>query len=485
MMIYAAVLLGLIDYVFSSCVLTPNTTYNASEIFIRDRNAVFDYARVGKYKKIYCCARNYSRINWKFKKQDGLTWQPLPWVSSLQDNNQTLQILEIGWNNEGIYRCTAFSSENNVIANHSTKIDVYSCVDRVKPEAYGPKTQYGSVGGTVSFIYTGDFGCTPDAARDVSWYDESGIELKPLDNNTIFPRYNVTTIERSNHTIIESRFEIIRIERRDFEKNFTCLVTSSYQEGNRIFIVKLKEARIQITNITWITAEEVTAIVVPSVIILTVAIIFIAVFYLRIKLFILSRIPYWHLIDKGDRQYHVFILHEDEDTKLARRIQQRLQSDYYTVKISGSITGGTDLMQKAQDFAQDSKSLVIIYPSEYSESSQNNNFQSFMGVRQYYSPNLVTIVEEAGRTGDKVEVIDSDKTLVRIKYPPNQNCSTYRQENFYCKLKLRMARRTGKNVCCTKNNIQTQRGAEDTELLNEQHNLSNSEQESSAEVWSD
>lgn len=142
-------------------------------------------------------------------------------------------------------------------------------------------------------------------------------------------------------------------------------------------------------------------------------------------------------------------------------------------------------MQKAQDFAQDSKSLVIIYPSEYSESSQNNNFQSFMGVRQYYSPNLVTIVEEAGRTGDKVEVIDSDKTLVRIKYPPNQNCSTYRQENFYCKLKLRMARRTENNMCCTKNNIQTQRGAEDTELLNGQHNLSNSEQESSVEVWSD
>ena len=53
---------------------------------------------------------------------------------------------------------------------------------------------------------------------------------------------NVYIFQRSNHTIIESRFEIIRIERRDFEKNFTCLVTSPYQEGNRIFIVKLKEA---------------------------------------------------------------------------------------------------------------------------------------------------------------------------------------------------------------------------------------------------
>ncbi|CAC5414869.1 unnamed protein product [Mytilus coruscus] len=449
-------MLSLIDHV-SSCVLIPNTTYNASEIFIRDRITDFDYARVGKYKKIYCCAQNYARITWEFKKQDGLTWQPFPWVSSLQDNNQTLQIIDIGWDNEGIYRCTAFSSENNVIANHSTEIDVYSCVDRVKPEVYWPKTQYGRVGGTASFLCTGDFGCTPDAARDVSW---------------------------SKHTIIESTFEIITIEQRDFEKNFTCYVTSSYQEGNSQFIVQLKEARIQITNITWITAEEVTAIVVPSVIILTVAIVFTAVFYLRIKLFIFSRIPYWHLIDKGDRQYHVFILHEDEDTELARRIQQRLQSDAYTVKISGSMQGGTDMMQQAQEFAQDSKSLIIIYPSEYSKDSQNNNFQSLMGVRQYYSPNLVTVVEEDGRTGDKVEVIESDKTFVRIKYPPNQNCSTYKHDNFYCKLKLRMARRTEDNVCCTKSNGQTQRSDEDTELLNGQNNLSNSEQESSADVSS-
>ncbi|CAC5414871.1 unnamed protein product [Mytilus coruscus] len=337
-----------------------------------------------------------------------------------------------------------------------------ACVDRVEQEAYGPRTLYGPVGGTVSFTCTVDFGCTPSPIKDVSCYEEG---FSALDNNIIFPRYKVTTVARSKQTIIESRFKITTIKQRDFGKKFTCYVTSSYLVGNSKCIVQLKESRIQITNTTRLTAKELTAIVVPSVIILTVAIVFNAVFYLRIKLFILSCIPYWHLIDKGDRQYYVLLLHEDDDTKLARRIQQRLQSDAYTVKISGSIKSGTDMKQQAQEFAQDSKSLVIIYPSEYSEESQNNNFQSFMGIRQYYSPNLVTVGEEAGRTGDKV-----NKTLVRFRYPPNQNCSTIQHENFYCKLKLRMARRTGNNVCSTKNNRQTQRVVEDIELLNGQYN---------------
>ena len=68
-----------------------------------------------------------------------------------------------------------------------------ACVDRVKPEAYGPKTQYGRVGGTVSFTCTGDFGCNSDDANDVSWYDEN---YDTLDDGTLFPRYNVTNVDR-------------------------------------------------------------------------------------------------------------------------------------------------------------------------------------------------------------------------------------------------------------------------------------------------
>ncbi|XP_071160217.1 uncharacterized protein [Mytilus edulis] len=472
-MIYTILLFVLIDYVFSSCVLMGNTTHNTSEIFMKDRIADFDYARVGKYKKIYCCARNYDRIIWEFKKKDGLHWQLFPWFHvnrmsdnqpSLQDKNQTLRIIDIGWSNEGIYRCTALSSDNNIIGNHSTKIEVYSCVDRVKPEAYGPKTQYGRVGGTVSFTCTGDFGCTSDDANDVSWYDEN---YDTLDDDTLFPRYNVTNVDRSKHTIEESTFVIKTIEQTDFKQNFTCYVSSAYGKGDKKFTVHLKEASVEITKMTLITAEEIKGIVAPCVVILTLVFVFTAVFYFRIKLFILSRIPYWHLRDRGANSYHVFILHEDEDLQLAEGIQRKLQSDGYNVKISGSITGGTVIWQKVQEFAQDSKSLVIIYPSEYSIINPNNTFESLVACRQYFSPNLVTVVEKTSRRGGLLEFIETDRTFVRIKYPPKHNCSTYRQENFFCKLKLRMPRKTEKNVwCCSTKPGQTQQGAEDTEPLN-------------------
>ncbi|XP_063428777.1 uncharacterized protein LOC134711810 [Mytilus trossulus] len=470
-MIYTTLLFVLIDNVFSSCVLMGNTTLKTSEIFIKDRIADFDYARVGKYKKVYCCAQNYDRIIWEFKKKDGLQWQLFPWFHvnrmsdnqpSLRDKNQTLRITDIGWSNEGIYRCIALSSENKVIANHTTKIEVYSCVDRVKPEAYGPKTQYGRLGGTVSFTCTGDFGCTSDAAKDVSWYDEN---YDTLDDDTLFPRYNVTNVDRSKHTIEVSTFVIKTIEQTDFKQNFTCYVSSAY--GDKTFTVQLKEASVEITKMTLITAEEIKGIVAPCVVILTLVFVFTAVFYFRIKLFILSRIPYWHLMDQGANSYHVFILHEDEDLQLAEGIQKKLQSDGYNVKISGSITGGTVIWQKVQEFAQDSKSLVIIYPSEYSIINPNNTFESLVACRQYFSPNLVTVVEKASKRGGPLEFIETDRTFVRIKYPPKHNCSTYRQENFFCKLKLRMPRKTENNVwCCSTKPGQIQQGAEDTEPLN-------------------
>ena len=66
-------------------------------------------------------------------------------------------------------------------------------MDRVKPEAFPPKDQYRHVGESVTFTCVGDYGCTSDSARDVSWTDEN---WDPLYDRDIFPRYNVTTVEK-------------------------------------------------------------------------------------------------------------------------------------------------------------------------------------------------------------------------------------------------------------------------------------------------
>ncbi|OPL20735.1 hypothetical protein AM593_07894, partial [Mytilus galloprovincialis] len=209
------------DFIGGTCISKNDSVKEDFKIFDENQIADFDYAQFGKSKTIDCCAHNVSRILWYFWNKQYPEWRLFPWEPycsicdnrpRLEDNNQTLLIMETGKEHSGIYRCIAMS-QNNSIAEHNTTIE------RQTPLYIAPQDKYVSIGDTVTFSCAGDFGCTIDKFRQVGWYDENYDFI----NNS---RYSTSYAEKYGETYVEVSLTITDTRESDFNKTFICLVSS-------------------------------------------------------------------------------------------------------------------------------------------------------------------------------------------------------------------------------------------------------------------
>ncbi|XP_071160191.1 uncharacterized protein [Mytilus edulis] len=439
------------DFIGGTCISKNDSVKEDFKIFDENQIADFDYAQFSKSKTIDCCAHNVSRILWYFWNKQYPEWRLFPWQPycsicdnrpKLEDNNQTLVLMETGNGDSGIYRCIAMS-ENNSIAEHNTTIEVFSCTERQTPLYIAPQDKYASIGDTVTFSCSGDFGCTIDKFRQVEWYDENYDFI----NNS---RYSNSYAEKYGKTYVEAKLTITDTRESDFNKTFICLVssTSDYQYFE-VHIFK-KRTIVTITNTTTTKKMHIPAGVIVAVIasgIVMVIVLLLLLFRPRVMLFILSRIPYGHLTDKGSKHYHALILHEDEyeDRKLAEQIKTRLKKDTYSVKMSSHVLGGQDVLGALGDFSQNSASLIIIYPTK----ACSEIFPTEISSVQYkFKPGLITVIKQRG-IENRVQALE-DRGLKKITWPDKGVFSLFEETNFYSKLKLRMPRRSSRNTkCCT------------------------------------
>ena len=103
------------------------------------------------------------------------------------------------------------------------------------------------------------------------------------------------------------------------------------------------------------------------------------------------------------------------------------------------------ILDRIQDYAGKSKSLIIIYPL----GSYTENFERMLAAQSYFKPNLITVVKKRTEGQRPIRTLE-DKGLVKLFYSSRQN-NIYCRYNFYCKLKLRMPRKVDKRgVCCLK-----------------------------------
>ncbi|XP_063428781.1 uncharacterized protein LOC134711812 isoform X3 [Mytilus trossulus] len=349
--------------------------------------------------------------------------------------------METGNGDAGIYRCIAMS-ENSIIAEHNTTLEVFSCTERETPLYIAPQDKYASIGDTVTFSCAGDFGCTIDKFRQVGWYDENYDFI----NNS---RYSTSNAEKYGETYVEVNLTITDTNESDFNQTFICIVssTSDYQYFE-VHILK-KRTTVSITNTTTTKKMHLPAGVIVAIIasgILMVIGLLLLLFRPRVKLFILSRIPCGHLSDKGSKDYHALILHDDEfeDRKIAEVLKTRLEEDAYSVIMSSEVLGGQDIIRTLGEFCQNSGSLIIIYPTK----ACSTTFQREIGAQNYFEPSLITVIKQR-EIEKRVKALE-DVGLRKITWPDGGDFSLFEETNFYSKLKLRMPRRSSQNIkCCT------------------------------------
>lgn len=449
--VVAGVLHILPDFIGGTCINKNDPVQEDLKIFDEDQIADFDYAQFGKSKTIDCCAHNVSRILWYFWNKQYPEWRLFPWEPycsicdnrpKLEDNNQTLVLMETGNGDSGVYRCIAMS-ENNTIAEHNTTIEVFSCTERQTPLYIVPQDKYGSIGDTVTFSCAGDFGCTIDKFRHVGWYDENYDFINKS-------RYFTSYAEKHGETHVEANLTITAIKESDFNKTFICIVSST--SDYEYFDVHIFKKRPTVTVINTTTTKKmhlptgVIVAIVASGIVMVIGLLLL-LFRPRVMLFILSRIPCGHLADKGNKDYHALILHEDEcdDRKLAEKLKTRLEEDSYSVIMSSDVPGGQDILRALGDFCQKSGSLIIIYPTK----ACSEIFPRELAAQNYFKPSLITVIVKQRGIENRVEALE-DRGLRKITWPDKGVCSLFEETNFYSKIKLRMPRRSSRNTrCCT------------------------------------
>ncbi|XP_063428780.1 uncharacterized protein LOC134711812 isoform X2 [Mytilus trossulus] len=307
--VVVGVLLILPVFIGGTCINKHYSVQEDFKIFDENQIADFDYAQFGKSKTIDCCAHNISRILWYFWNKQYPEWRLFPWEPycsicdnrpKLEDNNQTLVLMETGNGDAGIYRCIAMS-ENSIIAEHNTTLEVFSCTERETPLYIAPQDKYASIGDTVTFSCAGDFGCTIDKFRQVGWYDENYDFI----NNS---RYSTSNAEKYGETYVEVNLTITDTNESDFNQTFICIVssTSDYQYFE-VHILK-------------------------------------------------KRSKDYHALILHDDEF--------EDRKIAEVLKTRLEEDAYSVIMSSEVLGGQDIIRTLGEFCQNSGSLIIIYPTK-------------------------------------------------------------------------------------------------------------------------
>ncbi|VDI21537.1 Hypothetical predicted protein, partial [Mytilus galloprovincialis] len=547
------------DFIGGTCISKNDSVKEDFKTFDENQIADFDYAQFGKSKTIDCCAHNVSRILWYFWNKQYPEWRLFPWEPycsicdnrpRLEDNNQTLLIMETGKEHSGIYRCIAMS-QNNSIAEHNTTIEVFSCTERQTPLYIAPQDKYVSIGDTVTFYCAGDFGCTIDKFRQVGWYDENydfinnsrystsyaekygetyvevsltitdtresdfnktficlvsspadyqyfevHILKKPpacterqtplyiapqdkyssigdtvtffcagdfgctidkfrqvgwYDENYDFinnSRYSTSYVEKYGETYVEVNLTITDTRESDFNKTFICNVSST--ADYQYFEVHIFKKRTTVTIINTTTTKKmhlqpgVIVSMIASGIVIVIGLLLL-LFRPGVMLFILSRIP-CGTTDKGSKNFHALILHEDEceDRKLAEQLKTNLEEDAYDVIMSSDVKGGQDNLRALGDFSQKSASLIIIYPTK----SCSEIFPiEISSAQPYFKPNRITVIIKRRGIENRVEALKY-RYFKKITWPDKGVCTPFKETNFYSKLKLRMPRSSRNTRCC-------------------------------------
>ncbi|XP_055676833.1 fibroblast growth factor receptor 3-like [Lutzomyia longipalpis] len=177
-----------------------------------------EYAVLGQFKSLHCCAKGYRSIEW-FK--DG---RPYPWsgdVSTLilypEASNQTIYTRHASAVDNGNYTCVV-SSETLKLEQHMSLVVQANSPDAPLP-TYRPKDQTVQLGHTARFYceaFVGNLGL-PDVKSDISWHRVFEGELNPVLGG------NQKIIRREDNQNVGAILELTNVDAKSYGR-YLCRI---------------------------------------------------------------------------------------------------------------------------------------------------------------------------------------------------------------------------------------------------------------------
>lgn len=419
---------------------------NSGPLRFTQNTTVEDFARKGHYRDVLCCAAGYDTILWYHEINK--KWLLFPWypmsgsceaceeMPALADNNKTLQIKSFGSLDGGQYRCEASNKTSGKTITHTTLLIGYSCSPRTGPPLPLPPTnsRYVDLGQTVTYTCQGDYGCGDPEDGDVMWYIVKDGDWIDIDSN--YRRYNVTQFDREARTIKGANLTIKNIQEEDYSVVFLCdigTVVGGYFPNLQISLQLQK--RVQNKYIFLLFG------LVP-IIIFILSILLCYMCWSRFSFFVKSRNCIGRIPDKGNKKYHVFLYHTDDQENVVDDITNEFKKRHYNVSsIMDNVAPGEDVHAKCRTLANESFSIVFLVPKKDKIGEQEKNLMTnFLNSSlQEFNPGFVSLILEMDEKDSMKNhyLKEEISGLFCIKYI-DENAFGLKRKKFFSRLQHRL-----------------------------------------------
>lgn len=352
-----------------------------------------EYFEVHVFKELHCpniSSLDIDHITWHYRQTINDIWTSFPFVfcdckppycdkHECEVSNGVLRLRYAESEYEGFYTCRRNQSQ------HCFHLQLYNCNYRQEQLIFEPPKTYPTTNGRQLAVKCGaDFGCDKTVMGNISW-EYNGQMIKDSTDN----KYKI--YHRQTITYIETELIIENVDEDDFKHPFVCIVTEKKSSKIRKFNVSLIDTDPRLTILHyWIVIVIVIAISVIFVLI------FMVVFWCLYRkypdrcFFILTHCSCLSRCLYTDYSYHVFILHEQDDSEMAHSVKNELSHHSYSVVSMEDILLGSDFTKEFKELSKQCASLIVIYPEFHiSESFDHQITIGKQNIKPYHVSALV------------------------------------------------------------------------------------------------
>lgn len=352
-----------------------------------------EYAFLGKFKGLHCCAKGYKSIEW-FK--DG---QPYPWRLDLsnfiifpESTNQTIYAQNIRDNDTGNYTCVLRNDRGNEteIFKHDISLRVF---DKLPDE---PKITYVSndmevFAGDAMRLFCEAFGGTvdlPDARSEAVWY-------KKLSNGTSIEVPEEITQEKTSREegqIFGTYLNFAQVKPEDFG-TYTCVITKPGNSINTSVTITRKEKVILYIDRNPFPIKEVIIISLLSVVVLTTVLLLIRQYGLKVQ--VLLKDNYGPIEENDGKTSDVLIAFSPKDAEHVVGVMiPNLEARSYHC-VSKELT--PDISNWSEELSHQAQTcrrlLVVLSPAALNDSwASSNLYQALKQLQAISAPKLICVM---------------------------------------------------------------------------------------------
>ncbi|XP_049822334.1 interleukin-1 receptor accessory protein-like 1-A [Aethina tumida] len=346
-----------------------------------------EYAMVGQFKALHCCAKGYRSIEWS---KDG---KPYPWPTSFsrlilypESANQTVYTQSVTEDDAGNYTCVL--RNDTVVIQHTIQFKVFEKVPDDPKVTYLSDNKEVILGQELRLFCEAFAGRVdlPDAHNDAVWH-KTGDHNGTMDKD---PRIHQIKSAREEEHVYGTYLIIDNVRKEDLGE-YVCMITKPGKTIEK-FVTVRETVQIVYLNPNPIPVKQLLLFSLGILLGITTAIILYVRYALKVRVHMKDLLA--PIEDSTGKTSDVLIVYSDKDSEIALGVLLPTLENRYNYKCA-SRELPKDVNQWYTDLktpAQNSKRLLaVISPAALKDNWENENVLMALKQLQSVGPQLCCV----------------------------------------------------------------------------------------------